>query len=416
MVDITDAERAQEIFYNEAMGDATPLAPGDELDNAVHPLFRQSNISWSDLKEREFRSEDAHINSDNAYAAMLPALRLATLLVTTLSMMKPFDHVANGLLVEDAPEDIPLAKGEYEGTLHGKWYLYGVLHYLASAVDICFWDIFFETSHMQDKNAMASANHEPAVVNGQSHLGTWNKEFQGQTHVFKIHHGLDTFSFRAYFLEYFSEHIQHDRPEHKLASMFLFVRTLVHEVMHFVNYFSHGVQVSHIDENGVHLCPQLEPRYNQSQEMRELGQAYESWLLGGHLGGTICQNDMTAPKKDAKRVVFMPLYKWVVDPEDVTDCTNRSYDNTQYFLTTKVVQMWWSKSVWEKIRKEGHGFIIEEMCRSTYKHEQDRHILSYDGVVYKNMRDIEQALVAARSDQEYGITDLVDRFAKLQLK
>jgi hypothetical protein len=112
----------------------------------------------------------------------------------------------------------------------------------------------------------------------------------------------------------------------------------------------------------------------------------------------------------------MPLYKWVVDPEDITDFRYRSYDDTQYFLTTKVVQMWWSKSVWGRIRKEGHGFIIEEMCRSTYKHEQDRHNLSYDGVVYKNVSDIEQALVAARRDQEDGITDLVDRFAKVQLK
>jgi hypothetical protein len=50
MVKVPEQARARQTFYNEAMGDAPPLAPDDGLDNTVHPLFKQKSILWTHSK------------------------------------------------------------------------------------------------------------------------------------------------------------------------------------------------------------------------------------------------------------------------------------------------------------------------------------------------------------------------------
>jgi hypothetical protein len=111
-------------------------------------------------------------------------------------------------------------------------------------------------------------------------------------------------------------------------------------------------------------------------------------------------------------IVSILLYDWVVDPErenfyelvgKVKEESDKAYKWSGYsrimsgrvelpdkvesvpFLTTKVLQMWWSKAAWRRIVKEGHGFIWAEASRSMLTTQRGRETLSCDGVVYKSV-------------------------------
>ena len=150
---------------------------------------------------------------------------------------------------------------------------------MSTNVKIRFWDNFMEAKEL---NAQSSADYQPDMVDGRCILGVETIEVDGQTRECMIHRGHCCSNLRRRFLDYCSEHMQHERPAHQLATSFLFTRVLVHEIVHLFYYFLRGARVSYIDDAGVEFrC--VEPRYEQSQSMQELGHAYESWLLGGHL-------------------------------------------------------------------------------------------------------------------------------------
>jgi hypothetical protein len=198
-----------------------------------------------------------------------------------------------------------------------------------------------------------------------------------------VHRGHGCSNLRRRFLDYFAEHMQHDRPAHQLATSFLFTRVLVLEIAHLFYYSFRGAPVSYIDDKVVeHRC--AEPPYEQAHSMHELGHAYELWLLGGHLAPPTYKDQFSAPNVAKAPVICMVLYKWVVDPRD--DCLFEYVGVTESasFLTAKVVQMWWSETVWKRIREEGHGFVMEEAFRSRIFYWDDMEP-SYDGVVYKTL-------------------------------
>jgi hypothetical protein len=173
MVKTTVTERAQEVFCNEAMGNAPPLASDDELDNLVHPLFRQANILWTDSKDENCRDEDMQTISDDTYAAMLPVLRLATLLITEPNMFQPWDHIANSRILDDSAEDDEfgrryLAKSEFEGTPLGLEYVKSVFEYMSTHVKIRFWDDFSEAKEL---NTQGPAIYQPDMVDGRCVIG-----------------------------------------------------------------------------------------------------------------------------------------------------------------------------------------------------------------------------------------------------
>jgi hypothetical protein len=221
------------------------------------------------------------------------------------------------------------------------------------------------------------------MVDERCVLGVETIEMEGQTRDCVLHRGHGCANLRRRFLSYFAEHMQHGRTAHQLATSFLFTRVLLHEIVHLFYYFLRGARISYIDDAGVeYRC--VEPRYEQSQSMHELGCAYESWLLGGHLAPPTYKDLFSARDVAKAPVVCMVLYRWVVNPRD--DCIFEYVGGTGSapFLTAKVVQIWWSKKVWKRIGEEGHGFIVDEAVRSRTFYG-DEMGLEYDSVVYKTL-------------------------------
>jgi hypothetical protein len=69
---------------------------------------------------------------------MMPALRLASLLVTERAMLVVFDHIANGFLVGETKNDLYIEKGPLEGTPLGLDYVRVIMLYTSSRIRIRF--------------------------------------------------------------------------------------------------------------------------------------------------------------------------------------------------------------------------------------------------------------------------------------
>jgi hypothetical protein len=405
MVDITDSERAREAFYNEAMGDAPPLAPGDELDNAIHPLFDQKNILCTDSKDKNCKNEDMHIIPDETYAAMRPALRLATLLITEPKMLEPWDYIANGVEIDGSLEDEEFADtyvaygGEFELTPLGREIVNKIFLWMSGGVKIRFFDKF---EAAESHGALGQAKFYPEKMNGKCLIARGEMEVEGQAGVWAAYLARGTISMQSFLSRHFvADHIHNNRPEHQLITTFEFVCTLLHELMHLFGRYVRGNDYN-------------EPRYEQSQAMRELGHAYEAWLLRGKLSYPLFRGQFSNPNDEEATLVCILLYDWVVHPTDEfhfelvgevqPESGSKGVKRSAFskimchraelpegvvesvpFLTAKVVQMWFSKAAWRRIGKEAHGFIWAEASRSIFTIEQGRHTLSYDDVVYKSL-------------------------------
>jgi hypothetical protein len=77
-------------------------------------------------------TETPSIISEAVYAAMSPALRLASILITERNMLPVFDYIANGLVVGDAHGEMYIGKGSLEGTELGHEYAQQVFTHMAS--------------------------------------------------------------------------------------------------------------------------------------------------------------------------------------------------------------------------------------------------------------------------------------------
>jgi hypothetical protein len=93
-------------FVRSVVGSLPSTNPLGDLDNSIHPMFHRLN----------FQHNRHQIISLPVYAAMMPALRLTSLLVTERAMLGVFDHIANGFLFGETKNDLYIEKGPLEGT------------------------------------------------------------------------------------------------------------------------------------------------------------------------------------------------------------------------------------------------------------------------------------------------------------
>jgi hypothetical protein len=134
-------------YFNEFLQKAVELdpcipSPLGDLDDPVHPLFEQEKFLIID-------NDGDNIDiPDNAYAAMLLALRLASLLITKPALLTIFDHIANGLITGDAHGKTYIAKGPLQGTALGLEFVRCLFMYMATdyRVTYAFWD-GYSTAH-----------------------------------------------------------------------------------------------------------------------------------------------------------------------------------------------------------------------------------------------------------------------------
>jgi hypothetical protein len=105
-----DQEAEYDSFLKNTIGSVSTSLPFGDLDNDIHPLFQRASFHFSDADGTILELDD------QTYQAMLPALRLASLLITEPSMLPVFDHIANGFVTSDSAGGLYVARGSLEGT------------------------------------------------------------------------------------------------------------------------------------------------------------------------------------------------------------------------------------------------------------------------------------------------------------
>jgi hypothetical protein len=173
---------------------------------------------------------------------MLPALRLATLLITGPKMLEPWDRLANGVVTDDSLEDEEfandyVAKGESEGTPLGREYVNDFFLWMSRRVKIRFWDKF---DGAKSNNVGGQANFYSEKVDGRYLIARREMEVEGQISVSTIYEGRGTADIRRFLLDQCAEPTQNDRPEYQLCIRLCLVRVLLHELMHLFEHLMRG--------------------------------------------------------------------------------------------------------------------------------------------------------------------------------
>lgn len=115
-------------FLKDAGGSGDHSSPLDDPDNPIHPVFAPKHWCY------KTPGSTSHTRlSDIAYEAIAPALRLASLPITEPRMLAPFDHIANGMIV-NVKNGVPyIAKGSLEGTSLGHAHVKAIFDYMAAS-------------------------------------------------------------------------------------------------------------------------------------------------------------------------------------------------------------------------------------------------------------------------------------------
>jgi hypothetical protein len=105
--------RVKDAFFEQIGGLEPASLPLTDLDNEIHPLFARANF-----KRRKGESVELTEFAETQYNAILPSLRLASLLLTEPAFLSksPLDRIANGFRIIDAEGNAYFAKGSMEGT------------------------------------------------------------------------------------------------------------------------------------------------------------------------------------------------------------------------------------------------------------------------------------------------------------
>jgi hypothetical protein len=227
MTKFTDAHRAAiDDFIDTACGPAAPISPLGDLDNPIHPLFQQANFkNWNGKKPTGGRKSKPL--SDAAYTAILPALRLASLLITESKMLAPFDHVANGNICSD--EDGPyIANGVLTGTPSGLTSTRSLIEMLSNRIVFAFMEDFDQGS------AFASTGWSSV------HVGPPDKPTpDGGRRTVSVGDAVIKFK-QPGWLRYLEHEMAHDTPTHQLNALWDFSMIIMHEVMHAFSMFTGG--------------------------------------------------------------------------------------------------------------------------------------------------------------------------------
>jgi hypothetical protein len=107
---IGDQDAAYANFSKNAIGSLPASMLLGNLDNDVHLLFQQASF-YVDNGNDLIEDIDSH-----SFHAILPILRLASLLITELAMLEVFDRVAHRFVTCNAHGDLYIAKGSLERT------------------------------------------------------------------------------------------------------------------------------------------------------------------------------------------------------------------------------------------------------------------------------------------------------------
>jgi hypothetical protein len=260
-------EAAYDSFLKNTIGSVPTSLPFGDLDNDIHPLFQRASFHFSD-------TDGTILEIDNeTNQAMLPALRLASLLITEPSMLPVFDHIANGFVTSDSAGDLYVARGSLEGTPLGLSYVRQI--FVAMDPDV----LFIFTSDASHK--LSRKVHASTLVT--DHFDTSKRPYiqeplhislpTGETTTRYRTSCLAMISFREYFYTYFHTTHLDTSAERHLTALISFTNTLLHELTHaFALFTQNGRITAQLD---------AEPRFSFSLPLPEYGRAYESWLWGG---------------------------------------------------------------------------------------------------------------------------------------
>jgi hypothetical protein len=274
-------------YFNAFLQKAVELdpcitSPLGDLDDPVHPRFEQEKLLIID-------NDGDNIDiPDNAYATMLLALRLASLLITKPALLTIFDHIANGLITGDAHGKTYIAKGSLQGTALGLEFVRCLFMHMATdyRVTYAFWD-GYSTAHDTLGLQRFITQREHWRILGKSDWATdpnttatlLTTTPDGQFMARKIQGGTSGICFRKHFIEYFECAYAHDSHAGRLAALLTFVDVLMHETTHAFAAFVHD---RHGDLGRDALQPP-EPRYSFDRYYQELGITWGSWFTAGVL-------------------------------------------------------------------------------------------------------------------------------------
>jgi hypothetical protein len=262
-----DQEAEYDSFLKNTIGSVSTSLPFGDLDNDIHPLFQRASFHFSDADGTILELDD------QTYQAMLPALRLASLLITEPSMLPVFDHIANGFVTSDSTGNLYVARGSLEGTPLGLSYVRQIFTKMDPDVLFIFTS---DSSHKLSRKVQAST-----LVT--DHFDTSKRPYiqeplhislpTGETTMRYKTSCLAMISFREYFHTYL--HTTHftASAERHLTALLSFTNTLLHELTHAFALFTQNGRIT--------AQLEVEPRFSQSLPTAKYGRAYENWLWGG---------------------------------------------------------------------------------------------------------------------------------------
>jgi hypothetical protein len=365
---MTQAKKDQETVYakflENAIGNLPDRVPLGDLDNDVHPLFQKASFTFSDA--------DGNIDDieDHTYQAMLPALRLASILITEPAMLSVFDHIANGFVTGDSNGDLYVAKSSLENTPLGHEYVRQV--FLAMDPDV----LFIFTSDSSHK--LSHKVHASTLVT--DHTDTSKRPYirkpihiPGQSAPRHITSCLAMISFREYFHTYFNTQHRTTSPERHITALLSFTNVLLHELTHAFVLFT---------QNGIYTAPlPLEPRYSLALPLRGYGRAYESWLWGGPiLFDVACPSISSLDAKPELPPHLLVLAEWSQQMGRVRCEWTEGVGMT--LVTARGLRMWFLKGTWKRVRREReHAWLLGEMGRDRLVVGDGKVRVLFDGVV-----------------------------------
>lgn len=335
-------------FLHDAVGTLPVENPLGDLNHPVHPLFGPQNFFVDD-------GETSTDISISAYTAMLPALRLATCLITEPLMLKPFDHIANGFVTGDANGNMYIAQGTLEGTRPGYAYIQDVFRHMVSYVRFSF---SLDNSHLgpndmaisQIEDCSTPWTHPPCF---DDHI-TYSSGYITNRALRNLRVEV---SFRDFYHTYFCSDIDRDTQPNRLSALFSFTLLLMHELAHTFAFFV---------ENAWFEGPR-DPRWGFDEVWQEHGYAYEQWFFQGYIMVDVAGYAKLATDASIFPTDLLVLADTMLNIEEPDVCWEIVVEGrVMTYLRADVIRRWFLKATWDGIRGgvDVHSRILGKAKRS----------------------------------------------------
>jgi hypothetical protein len=175
----------------------------------------------------------------------------------------------------------------------------------------------------------------------------------GSTALKRVRKGVAMIHFPYKELRYFEREIGGDPARYQLNALLSWTHSLLHEVMHAFHRF---------------VCPWTpgvpEARYVFESGLHELGTMYEVWLNSGRIARRfpVLMDKVKHAEMDNARsfpIAFIECLEWRINPADSTKIEVEGLGEP-VILSTDVVHAWFLEKTWDRIRDEGHGFLLKQ--------------------------------------------------------